>query len=129
MIPGFASYIICSTLTKLAILTVLYRINPSRWYRVSTCAIGFAIAAYTLTALGLLVGLCNPRHGASQACVSRGAIVHVTLNISSDLAIILLPLPTLWGLHMPRRQKMVTGGILTLGSACVPFPGVGQPPG
>ncbi|KPM43119.1 hypothetical protein AK830_g3484 [Neonectria ditissima] len=117
LVPGFAAYIISPALTKLAILTVIYHINPSPWFRISTYAIGLWITVYTIVYIGLLAGPCNPVHDLDRTCTSKGAVVQMTLNIASDLAIIVLPLPTLWRLQMPRRQKMVTGGILTLGSA------------
>ncbi|KAK7414394.1 hypothetical protein QQX98_006759 [Neonectria punicea] len=117
LLPGYAAYILAPTLTKLAILTILYRINPSTWFRTWTYAIGFTIAAFTIIYLGLLAGPCSPLNGVNRACISKGAIINVTVNIASDLVIIVLPLPTLWRLQMPWRQKAVTGGILTVGSA------------
>ncbi|KAH7008983.1 hypothetical protein EDB80DRAFT_751514 [Ilyonectria destructans] len=44
------------------------------------------------------------------------SILYLLLSIFSGVAVIILPIPTLWKLQMPFRKKMLTGVILTLGS-------------
>lgn len=42
-------------------------------------------------------------------------LTHAGFNISTDLAIILLPMPTLWALQMPKKQKTTLIIIFALG--------------
>lgn len=37
------------------------------------------------------------------------------MNIVTDLLVAIIPVPGLWGLHIPRRQKIALLGILTIG--------------
>ena len=37
------------------------------------------------------------------------------LNIVIDFVIIVLPLPTIWSLQLPRRQKLALSGVFMLG--------------
>ncbi|KAH7160034.1 hypothetical protein B0J13DRAFT_119537 [Dactylonectria estremocensis] len=116
-IPILAAYMACTAITKLAILSVLNRISPSKRFHFATYSITALIVIYTIVYLALLAGPCNPLRKGSSTCIAKGAISHVVLNVATDIAIIILPLPTLWRLQMPFRQKVAAGGILTLGSA------------
>ena len=44
-------------------------------------------------------------------------MAQVAVNVWADVMIIILPLPILYNLQMPFRQKCVVAGLLTLGSA------------
>ncbi|KAF5018397.1 hypothetical protein F66182_9626 [Fusarium sp. NRRL 66182] len=115
--PTTLTYIWSPTLTKLSILSVLYRISPARSYQITVYAIAASILIYTITFTALLSGPCNPRDMGSGACLNNVAISQVVLNIASDLSIIILPLPTLYHLQIRFRQKLVVGTILSIGSA------------
>ncbi|ROT42261.1 hypothetical protein SODALDRAFT_341750 [Sodiomyces alkalinus F11] len=117
LLPITITYIWCPTLAKLAILSVLHRISNSLWFRGFLYFIVLTLVAYTTTFTGLLAGTCNPRELGSGICLNNIAIAQVALNIWSDVAIILLPIPTILRLHLPLRQRLVIAGILTLGSA------------
>ncbi|KAH6988224.1 hypothetical protein BKA56DRAFT_459944, partial [Ilyonectria sp. MPI-CAGE-AT-0026] len=106
----------CPVLTRLVILSVLYRIDPSKWFRISAYAIAFAVVVYSVTFTVLLGGPCNPIDAGANNCLINLGLAQVLLSIFSDVAVIILPIPTLWKLQMPFRKKMLTGGILTLGS-------------
>lgn len=105
------------TLTKLSILSVLYRISPARPHQYAVYIIAGSLLIYTITFTVLLAGPCNPRFNGSGVCLNNLAIAQVVLNIASDLAIIILPLPTLYNLQIRFRQKLVVAGILSVGSA------------
>ncbi|KAL6401780.1 integral membrane protein [Ilyonectria robusta] len=116
LLPIMITYVWCPVLTRLAILSVLYRIDPSRWFRISAYAIAFAVVVYSVTFTVLLSGPCNPIDAGANNCLINLGLAQVLLSIFSDVAVIILPIPTLWKLQMPFRKKMLTGGILTLGS-------------
>lgn len=71
LLPIMMTYVWCPVLTRLAILSVLYRINPSRWFRISAYAIAFAVVVYSVTITVLLSGPCNPIDAGSQQVFDR----------------------------------------------------------
>ncbi|KAB5536333.1 hypothetical protein GE09DRAFT_1176725 [Coniochaeta sp. 2T2.1] len=105
------------TLTKLAILVLYWRINPTRFFR--TCVLGTTamLLAYTITFTALLAGPCNPLATGSGVCLNNIAIAQAVLNIITDGIIIALPIPTIHRLNMPLKQKIQVGIILALASA------------
>jgi hypothetical protein len=38
------------------------------------------------------------------------------INIAVDLVIMVLPLPTVWSLQLPKRQKLALSGVFMLGT-------------
>ena len=44
------------------------------------------------------------------------------LNVFTDLVILILPMPIVWGLQLPKRQRLVLVGIFSLGGMCVTLP-------
>ncbi|KAF4948493.1 hypothetical protein FSARC_13730 [Fusarium sarcochroum] len=117
LFPTTLTYMWSPTLTKLSILTVLYRISPARGYQIGVYTIAGALLIYTITFTVLLSGPCNTRDNGSGVCLNNLAIAQVVLNITTDLSILILPLPTLHKLQIRFRQKVVVGSILSLGSA------------
>ncbi|KAF7558271.1 hypothetical protein G7Z17_g113 [Cylindrodendrum hubeiense] len=117
LLPTTLTYMWSPTLTKLSILTVLHKISPSLWFRVSVYAVAVMLVGYTITFTVLLSGPCNPVDAGNSVCLNNLAIAQVALNIFTDLSIMILPLPTLHKLQIKFRQKVVVGGILCLGSA------------
>ncbi|KAH7192777.1 uncharacterized protein B0J16DRAFT_411449 [Fusarium flagelliforme] len=115
--PTTLTYMWSPTLTKLSILSVLYRISPARRHQVAVYIIAACLLIYTITFTVLLSGPCNPRDVGSGVCLNNLAISQVVLNIATDLSIIILPLPTLYYLQIPFRQKLVVAAILSVGSA------------
>ncbi|KAL8391850.1 hypothetical protein RB599_004680 [Gaeumannomyces hyphopodioides] len=119
ILPNTLAYFICPSVTKIAVLYVLYRINPSRAHHAAVATIGFAIFTYTAVACAVAAGPCSSLDPAAVACVSDVALVHAVLNIASDLAVIAAPVPTVHSLGLSLRQRLSVGLILALGSAVV----------
>ena len=59
-----------------------------------------------------------PRGVIQGECVSLlGAYIGTGVtNTISDVVVTVLPMPIVWGLHIPRRQKMIISGIFFLGA-------------
>ncbi|OIW26918.1 hypothetical protein CONLIGDRAFT_656191 [Coniochaeta ligniaria NRRL 30616] len=114
------TYIWPPTLTKLAILVLYWRINPSRIFRGCILATAVMLLGYTITFSVLFGGPCNPLATGSGVCLNNIAIAQAVLNIVTDAIIIVLPIPTIHNLNMPVKQRIQVGVILALGSAaCV----------
>ncbi|CAP70533.1 uncharacterized protein PODANS_3_5990 [Podospora anserina S mat+] len=120
LLPNTLIYLITPAVTKIAMLTVLFKINPSATYRICVVVIGVCIFAYTLVLTYLTGGPCTPLKGDETIkCLMNVAISQSVLNIASDIAVILLPIPTIISLQLSFKQKLSVGGILALGSAVV----------
>jgi hypothetical protein len=113
------TYLITPAITKMAILSVLYRINPSTGYRIIVVIVASATFAYTLALCIIAGGPCNPLIAGTTQCLENVALSQAVLNIASDLAVIILPIPTIHGLHFSTKQKLTVGGLLALGSGYV----------
>ncbi|KAL5336002.1 hypothetical protein BJX70DRAFT_401060 [Aspergillus crustosus] len=119
LLPNTLSYLICPTITKMAILSVLYRINPSRIYRGTVIVVAVMIIAYTLTLCIITGGPCSPLKDGTIKCLEKVALSQAIMNIISDLAVLALPIPTIHNLHLPLKQKITVGCLLALGSGVV----------
>ncbi|KAJ5447804.1 hypothetical protein N7445_002625 [Penicillium cf. griseofulvum] len=113
------TYLICPCITKMAILSVLYQINPATMYRYLVVAATVAIFAYTLTLCIITGGPCNPLHAGTTVCLENVALSQAVLNIASDFAVIAIPIPTIHGLHFSTKQKVTVGCLLALGSGVI----------
>ncbi|RSL57737.1 hypothetical protein CEP54_008138 [Fusarium duplospermum] len=113
------SYLITPSVTKIAILAILFRINPSIPYRCAVVAIAIAIFAYTLVLCIVAGGPCNPLKEGTLQCLQNVALSHAVLNIASDFAVVAIPIPTIHGLNLSLKQKLSVGSILAAGSFVV----------
>lgn len=124
LLPNTLTYLITPAITKMAILVILFKINPSTVYRVVVAGVGFSIFAYTLTLTFITGAPCSPLKEGTMQCLMDVALAQSVLNIASDLAVIILPIPTIHSLQLSLKQKITVSGILAVGSAFVspPFP-------
>ncbi|KAI1455088.1 hypothetical protein F4805DRAFT_289187 [Annulohypoxylon moriforme] len=113
------TYLWSSTFTKFSMLVLYLRIDPFRMFRICVYTVGLLILAYTTVLSILLVGPCDPLSVGSGRCLNNINIAQAVLNIMSEVAIIILPIPVIHRLNMPTRQKVVVGLIMGLGSAVV----------
>ncbi|KAJ5895230.1 hypothetical protein N7495_006921 [Penicillium taxi] len=119
LLPNTLAYLICPCITKMAILSVLYRINPSTIYRALVVAVASAIFTYTLILCIITGGPCNPLKTGTTKCLENVALSQAVLNIVSDFAVVSLPIPTIHSLQFSLKQKATVGCLLALGSGVV----------
>ncbi|KAI8664108.1 hypothetical protein NCS55_00918000 [Fusarium keratoplasticum] len=119
LLANTLSYLITPSVTKIAILAILFRINPSIPYRCAVVAIAVAIFTYTLVLCIVAGGPCNPLKEGTLQCLQNVALSHAVLNIASDFAVVAIPIPTIHGLNLSFKQKLSVGSILAAGSFVV----------
>ncbi|KAF9701863.1 hypothetical protein EKO04_000126 [Ascochyta lentis] len=104
---SIVTYNISLTITKISILLQYYRIFTLREMRIPIyVALAVVVDAYwKVTEQG------------SATCVNRMALwyTNASVNIVTDILVAVIPVPGIWGLHIPRRQKIALLGILTIG--------------
>ena len=107
---------------KLSVCLLYLRLFPALWMRrciktiIATCTIGCTVLLF------LWVTMCKPSSMAwnqkeSRTCLKRGGLfeAHSIFSLCINLAIIVLPMPTVWSLHMPLRRRLLVMGIFAIG--------------
>ena len=107
------TYVPSVTLPKLAILALYQRIFTTRFYRWTSYLIGIFMILVWLTSFILAFTECQPFEYSWNKWIPGHCIDLMILfryisglNLASDLAILILPLPIIWGLHTSRAQKI-----------------------
>ncbi|KAI4599953.1 hypothetical protein KJ359_001054, partial [Pestalotiopsis sp. 9143b] len=110
-------------LTKSSILLLYTRIFSNiRWFRwVCTCLM-ITIAMYCVASLVVTIFQCTPVQRAWDkdipgTCIDNGKFWYANggFSITTDLLILLLPMPLVYALQIPRVQKAALMLVFTLG--------------
>ncbi|KKA23219.1 hypothetical protein T310_2712 [Rasamsonia emersonii CBS 393.64] len=115
---------------KVALLAILARIfAPSRKVVIVVYAILAIVMGYYLPAFIIKVRICMPisaywegtEHGGS--CLNQGAVITAdsVMSVVTDLAILILPLPLTWSLHMSMERKLKIIDLLSAGGLATGF--------
>ncbi|TGO24257.1 hypothetical protein BPAE_0107g00040 [Botrytis paeoniae] len=113
--PMVATYAWAPAFTKLSILILLYRLNPSSYFRIGCCLVAGIILTYTL-AISLIIAIpCVPTNPTNGACLNQCGLWQAIFNILTDAAILILPSHMLYLLKLPLRQKLAVASIFSTG--------------
>lgn len=118
-------YALCTACAKASLCLFYGRLSPGVAFQISVKAtLVLIVGAYTGIFFSLLFA-CRPiaaswdplLAGIAQ-CVNRGAIYITTaiIGIVTDVILLCLPIPTIWKLQMPLKQKIGLTGIFIIGS-------------
>lgn len=112
-------------MAKTSILLFYRRIFPSRKFH---CAIWGLVAftvCYSSASVLANVFSCRPisaswdiKYAGTAECINRPVFyfAQAGLGIATDFATVIAPLPMMYNLQIPMRQKIGVGGILIMGS-------------
>ncbi|KUI59168.1 hypothetical protein VP1G_06434 [Cytospora mali] len=130
-------YIAGMSFVKVALLVFYLRLDPRRPMRLSLYVFIGGLTAFNIISFFILAFSCTPPAmfwgdqvpgGKCMAPESQLMFYNVNgiLNIIIDLGIYLVPIPMLWAIKMPLRQKLGVIGIFALGllsvaAGCVRF--------
>ncbi|KAI9682138.1 MAG: hypothetical protein M1817_000192 [Caeruleum heppii] len=117
-------YVPAVTCSKIAILIFYHRISPNALFRVAIYIIGAITVGYTLAVMFALLFACQPVAKSWDLSITGGSCINQPavylangiLNVISDIAILILPMPMVWQLHIPKRQKFGVGLMFATGS-------------
>lgn len=124
-------YVPCLGFAKLSLLLLYRRLAPQKWFHICIYIIMFIVAGYSFAIIFALVFTCNPIEKNWDAsilegsCINRSAIYVMTavVNIVTDVMIILVPVPIIIKVQMPRIQRFGVMCMFAVGSMYVwPFP-------
>ena len=109
---------------KLSILLLYLRISPDRKFRTAVYSVIVVVVGYNLGSAFTNLFSCTPIARSwdlsitSGSCINRPIFyfVNAGLNIGTDFAMLTLPIPMLWNLQLPSRQKAGLIGVFMAGS-------------
>jgi hypothetical protein len=108
-------YAPCCALTKVTLCIFYSRLSPAVAFQWAVWATLFVCAGSYTAIFFSLIFACKPIAAswdplllATATCVNRGAIYIATavIGIVTDVMLIAIPIPTIWGLQMPTKQKI-----------------------
>ena len=108
--------------SKLSILILLYRIFITKAFRTTALALMAIVASWWISITFAVVFICSPVKSQWNPDVPGHCGNQYLLNvidpipwILTDFAILFAPMPMVWKLHMPTRQKVALGGLFLIG--------------
>ncbi|KAJ5327492.1 hypothetical protein MYU51_009151 [Penicillium brevicompactum] len=108
--------------TKFSILFQYLRIFPGRPFRIACYVVMAIVAAYSSWAIVSGYVNCVPvakfwNHDLPGNCLNFEAVwfFNASMNIATDVALLMLPMPLLSQLQLPRMQKCALIGIFAIG--------------
>ncbi|RSM19222.1 hypothetical protein CDV31_001898 [Fusarium ambrosium] len=124
---GAFIYILCGSLSKLALLVFYLRLSPQRWFRIATWSTIVFIGGYTVGIFFACIFSCKPIAMSwdvtitDGVCINRPSLYIATAvaNIISDVILFFLPIPMVIKLQIPPRQKIGLVIIFGIGSLTV----------
>ncbi|KAE8406582.1 hypothetical protein BDV37DRAFT_292122 [Aspergillus pseudonomiae] len=108
-------YVPALAFAKVGLIILYHRIiNKQNTYKWALHIISAIICGYSVAIVFALIFACNPIQRSWDSSITRGScidrnglyIATAVTNIVSDLALIVVPVPLVLGLQMPRVQKL-----------------------
>ncbi|KAK4182973.1 hypothetical protein QBC35DRAFT_419821 [Podospora australis] len=120
-------YVFGMAFIKTSILLLYHRIFPTRKFRMALFGLGAVLFSWTMAAFFTSIFSCYPvaslwDPNVDGFCIDYGQVTLVIgiVNIAIDIAMLIYPMPILWGLQMSTRKKLLLSVAFTAGSiACV----------
>ena len=110
--------------SKAVMLTLYVRLfGPKKWLRY-VCYATLSISFLFYWAQSILTGVfCAPRHGGPwgfdvlQNCAHTAVMAPIqgAVGVAADLLILVLPLPIIYGLHLPKLKKIGLSIVFLMG--------------
>ncbi|PSN63289.1 hypothetical protein BS50DRAFT_109155 [Corynespora cassiicola Philippines] len=115
-------YNLSLSLTKFAIVFLCLRVfAPSDWYKACVAVLAF-ITLYTLYIIIISITPCLPIHAYWDSTVQGWCFpnavlwfVNAGLNIFTDILVVVLPIPGIFKLQLPRKQRIGVSLVFALG--------------
>ena len=117
-------YFINTFTIKISLLYLYRRIFPQRWFRRVLYATGAFLTALTIASVLVCAFQCVPLRKmwdptAPGHCIEFGTfgLVMSCINICTDLFMLALPLPVVWGLRINRSKKWLVSLSFVMGGS------------
>jgi hypothetical protein len=119
------TYKACINLSKASILLLYSRIfNNVKWFKFACYALTTIVAMYCIASVVATIVQCDPIPRAwdktipgNRECISMAQFWYANagFSIATDIIILLMPMPLVYGLQVPRIQKVALILVFALG--------------
>lgn len=117
-------YCVTVACPKLSILAMYLRIFVERRHRVITYLTGAVIIAAAIAGVITSLASCRPFSARWDMTKFESSCINAARfwqgmsvpNIATDLVMLILPMPAVWHLQMPKSQRTALTGVFLLGS-------------
>jgi hypothetical protein len=118
------------TFTKCAIIASYLRIFPDKNFRRVMFLAGFVVISFWIASIFAITFTCIPVQAlwdftiANARCfpVVTFFYVYAGFNIATDIILCVAPMPLLWAMKLPTRQKFIVCILFSMGLLRVPTP-------
>lgn len=119
-------WLLGSVFVKLSILWLYHRLFATKEFRRWSWPMLALVNCYGIAFLVVFLTNCtppdqlwNPRPNGHCRDMQYSDYATVSINLFLDLAILILPMPTLWSLQLPVRKKVIVTVMFSFGFAWV----------
>ncbi|KAF2026714.1 hypothetical protein EK21DRAFT_73583 [Setomelanomma holmii] len=106
-------YCPCCACAKFSLLFFYLKLSHLRWFRLCIFASMFLVVGYNIALMLPLIFACKPFMRTWDLTITEGSCIDRTLvymatavlNIIADIILLILPIPVIVNLQMPRKQK------------------------
>jgi hypothetical protein len=117
----------CEVAARISLVFLYYRLfSVKRWLGWSLKIVAALSIIWLLIVIFAITFQCKPIAAVVDASVKGecldaqfGFLVTEAINLGLDMALVLLPIKTIWGLHLPTRERIGIILIFMTGSLCV----------
>lgn len=116
------TWLIASVFLKLSMLALYTRIFSTRMLKNWSYVLMVIVACYGISFIVVFLTNCfpidnlwNPQPGGWCHNPIYEEFASIGLNMVMDLAIVIMPMPALWGLNMPLRNKFFVSIMFSIG--------------
>lgn len=124
VLPSSITWLVATVCVKLSVLLLYTRIFSTRAFRRWSYGLMAMVGCYFVAFMALFMTICepidqlwNPVPDGKCRDTSIQEFTSVSFNLVTDLVILILPLPWLWGLQMPLRNKIAVSIMFCIGFA------------
>ncbi|KAL8671865.1 MAG: hypothetical protein Q9168_003655 [Polycauliona sp. 1 TL-2023] len=123
MFVTIVSWPIAQSFTKISILLFYIQLFPTKWFTYSAYSLIAAVSAWMIQQVLASLLLCRPISfnwdaSVNGTCgnVAANCLAGAGINTLTDILILILPMPIIWRLQVPLRNKIILSLIFGLGS-------------
>lgn len=110
---------------KLSLLLFYLQISLESNFRLWVYGLACIVTSYSVASVFVVIFSCFPVAKSWDITIIGGYCVNLpvfylanlSLNSATDIAVLVLPFSMLWGVRMPRREKIAVTGVFMTGSA------------
>ena len=130
MFAGQLLWVSSNTFVRVSVLLLYISLFPSRMFRILTWTLFGINVAFGLSVIIQTLLICHPVAFNWDVTIKGGTCANQKLadltigivNILLDVCTVALPMPTLWGLHLTTKKKVMLCGIFSLGIMYILLP-------